>query len=52
MIREAIIRRIVERDLAGTSLLEDDVSRDEELLPAAAIDIHSTARCRIRPVTN
>ena len=38
MIREAIIRKIVERDLAGGSLLEDDVSREDELLHAAAIE--------------
>lgn len=38
MIREAIIRKIVERDLAGESLLEDEVSRDDELLHAAAIE--------------
>ncbi|TWU38671.1 hypothetical protein Q31b_37490 [Novipirellula aureliae] len=38
MIREAIIRKIVERDLAGDSLLEDEVRRDEELLHAAAIE--------------
>ena len=37
MIREAIIRKIVERDVAGESLLEDDVRRDNELLHAAAI---------------
>lgn len=38
MIREAIIRKIVERDVAGDSLLEDDVSREDELLHAAAIE--------------
>ncbi|WP_442511733.1 hypothetical protein SH528x_003446 [Novipirellula sp. SH528] len=38
MIREAIIRKIVECDLAGVSLLEDEVLRDDELLHAAAID--------------
>ncbi|XZE56073.1 hypothetical protein SH139x_002130 [Planctomycetaceae bacterium SH139] len=36
MIREAIIRKIVERDVAGDSLIEDDVSREHELLHAAA----------------
>ena len=38
MIREAIIRKIVERDVAGESLREEDVRRDDELLHAAAID--------------
>ncbi len=38
MIREAIIRKIVERDLASDSFLEDDVSRDDELLHTAAIE--------------
>jgi hypothetical protein len=38
MIREAIIRKIVQRDLAGDSLLEDEVRRDDELLHVAAID--------------
>ncbi|KAA1258091.1 hypothetical protein LF1_06060 [Rubripirellula obstinata] len=38
MIREAIIRKIVERDLAGESLLEDEVRSDDELLHAAAIE--------------
>ena len=38
MIREAIIRKIVERDLAGMSLLEDVVVRDNELLHTAAIN--------------
>ena len=38
MIREAIIRKIVERDVAGNSLIEDDVSREDELLHAAAIE--------------
>ncbi len=38
MIREAIIRKIVERDLAGESLLEDNVRNADELLLAAAIN--------------
>ena len=38
MIREAIIRKIVERDLAGESLRENDLRRDDELLLAAAIE--------------
>ena len=38
MIRETIIRKIVERDVAGESLLEDDVRRDNELLHAAAFE--------------
>lgn len=36
MIRETIIRKIVERDVAGESLLDDDVRRDDELLHVAA----------------
>ena len=38
MIREAIIHKIVERDVAGESLLEDEVRTDDELLHAAAIE--------------
>ena len=38
MIREAIIRKIVERDLAGESLLEENVRIADELLLAAAIN--------------
>ena len=38
MIREAIIRKIVERDVAGESLCENDLRRDDELLLAAAIE--------------
>jgi len=38
MIREAIIRKIVERDLAGESLLEGNVRIADELLHAAAIN--------------
>ncbi|KAA1258205.1 hypothetical protein LF1_07210 [Rubripirellula obstinata] len=38
MIREAIIRKIVERDVAGESLLEDEVRTSDELLHAAAIE--------------
>ena len=38
MIREAIIRKIVERDVAGESLRENDLRRDDELLLAAAIE--------------
>lgn len=38
MIREAIIRKIVERDLAGESLLEGNVRTANELLHAAAIN--------------
>ncbi|MDA8745841.1 hypothetical protein N9N28_14525 [Rubripirellula amarantea] len=38
MIREAIIRKIVERDVAGESLLEDEVRTSEDLLHAAAIE--------------
>jgi hypothetical protein len=38
MIREAIIRRIVELDLAGHSLLEDNVRESDELLHASALN--------------
>lgn len=38
MIREAIIRKIVARDVAGESLREEDVRRDDELLHAAAME--------------
>jgi hypothetical protein len=37
MIRESIIRRIVELDLAGHSLLEENVRASDELLHAAAV---------------
>ena len=61
MIREAIIRKIVERDLAGESLLEVNVRIADELLLAAAINAfgswdtameyagisaHNVSRCR------
>ena len=61
MIREAIIRKIVERDLAGESLLEGNVRTADELLHAAAINAfgswdtameyagisaHNVSRCR------
>ncbi len=38
MIRETIIRKIVEREVANHSLLEPDVQREDELLHAAASD--------------
>ena len=38
MIREAIIRKLVERDLAGESLREEDVRRSDQLVHAAAIN--------------
>lgn len=38
MIRETIIRKIVELDLAGHSLLEDKVRAADELLHAAAVN--------------
>ncbi len=38
MIRETIIRRIVELDLAGHSLLEENVRAADELLDAAAVN--------------
>jgi len=37
MIRETIIRKIVELELAGHSLLEDNVRTTDELLYAAAV---------------
>ena len=61
MIRETIIRRIVERDLAGHSLLEESVRASDELLHAAAVNefglwetalgyagvsVHDVGRCR------
>jgi hypothetical protein len=42
MIRETIIRRLVARDLAGTSLLEESVRADDELLHAAALSEFGT----------
>ena len=38
MIREAIIRKLVERDLADESLREEDVRRVDHLLHAAAVN--------------
>jgi hypothetical protein len=38
MIRETIIRKVVELDLAGHSLLEDNVRSIDELLHAAAVN--------------
>ncbi len=61
MIRETIIRKIVERDVASESMSEEDVRRDDELLHVAAceefgswetalvyagVSVHDVGRCR------